>query len=357
MKKIFLILSIIMLSCKMTSVSANTESAKAYVLMDMDSGRVLSEKNKDKKMLIASTTKIMTAIITIENIDINKEVEIGKEILTMYGTNIYIELGEKITIRDLLYGLLLRSGNDASVALATAVSGKEEDFVKLMNKKAKEIGMVNTIFHNPHGLDEETENYSTAYDMALLSQYAYQNETYKEISKTTKYTAKTKEKTYLWYNRNKLLSSYEYCTGGKNGYTPRAGRTLVTTASKDNLNLTAITLSDPNEYETHKYLYEKYFSEYRNYVIIDKNKFSVDKNLYEGNIYLKESFVYPLKEVELESVKTKISITNNTIGKEAGTVTIYLANKEIGKLVIYKNEEKKSQKKTLLEIIKSLFTR
>ena len=154
--------------------------------MDLDSGRILYENNPNRKMLIASITKIMTAIVAIENGDLTKEITVGDEVLSMYGTNIYVEVGEKMKLRDLLYGLLLRSGNDASVVIAKAVGGSEEKFVELMNKKAKEIGMKNTIFRNPHGLDEETENYSTAYDMALLSRYAYKNKTYRNIVSTNK---------------------------------------------------------------------------------------------------------------------------------------------------------------------------
>ena len=157
----------------------------ASIVMDMDSKRVLYENKIHEKKLIASTTKIMTAIIAIENNDdLNKKITIGDEILTMYGTNIYIEPNEQITIKDLLYGLLLRSGNDAAIALATYTSKTEKKFVTLMNKKAKELGMKNTNFQNSHGLDDDTKNYSTAYDMALLSSYAYQNEIYREISKT-----------------------------------------------------------------------------------------------------------------------------------------------------------------------------
>ena len=166
-------------------------NSSSSIVMDITSGRVLYEKNSHEKKLIASTTKILTAIIVLENAELNEYVQIGQEVLKMYGTNIYIEVGEKIKIIDLLYGLLLRSGNDAAVALAIATSGSEEKFIEEMNKKAKEIGMKNSLFLNPHGLDEETKNYSTAYDMALLMQYAYKNEIYNTISQTQKYIATT----------------------------------------------------------------------------------------------------------------------------------------------------------------------
>ena len=188
------------------SVFAST----SVVALDMDSGRVLYQNNCNEKKLIASTTKIMTAIVTIENINLNKKIIVGNEILKMYGTSIYLEVGEKIRVKDLLYGLLLRSGNDAAVVLAKNVAGSEKKFVAMMNEKAKELGMKNTVFRNPHGLDEYTKNYSTAYDMALLSSYANNNQIYKKIVSTEKYECSTKNKTYLWYNRNKLLFNYEF---------------------------------------------------------------------------------------------------------------------------------------------------
>ncbi len=339
-------------------VHALNDTSKSSIVMDLDSGRILYQKNAEEKRLIASITKILTAITTLENTkDLNKEITVGEEVLKMYGTNIYIEVGEKIKIKDLLYGLLLRSGNDASVTLANTVCKKEKDFVKLMNKKAQDIGMKNSSFANPHGLDEETKNYSTAHDMALLSVYAYKNKIYKEISKTKKYEVKTKNKTYLWYNRNKLLSNYKYCTGGKNGYTPSAGKTLVTTASKNKLNLTIVTLNDPNVYQTHEDLYEYMFSKYQNYTIVDKNNFSIDKSFYDGEAYLKKSFTYPLTKEEVSKIKTELHITSKkTKSKKVGTITIKLEDKKIGELEIYnKKTKQKKESKTFLQKMKSLF--
>ena len=352
-KNIFVIITFFIMSL-IPNVQAQ-DTSKSSIVMDLDSGRVLYQKNANERRLIASTTKIMTALITLENISLNKKIEVGEEVLKMYGTNIYIEVGEKITIKDLLYGLLLRSGNDASIALANAVSKNEEEFVKLMNDKAQKLGMKNSIFSNPHGLDEETKNYSTAYDMALLSKYAYQNKTYRKISGTKKHSVQTDNKTYLWYNRNKLLNNYEYCTGGKNGYTPSAGRTLVTTASKDYLNLTVVTLNDPNEYETHEGLYESIFSTYKNYTIVDKNTFKIDKSFYDGTPYIKESFTYPLTEEELPKVKTKIHISNSeSKNHKIGTIIIELDDIQIGKLDIYNKVSIKKEDKSIFSKLKDL---
>ena len=337
--KILLLIAIITLNT--IPVSAK-DTSKSSIVMDLDSGRVLYQNNIHEKRLIASTTKIMTAILAIEELKLNKKITANEEILKMYGTSIYLEIGEQLTVKDLLYGLLLRSGNDAAVVLANNVSENEQEFVKKMNEKAKEIGMINSKFSNSHGLDDSTENYSTAYDMALLSKYAYQDKVYRRISTTKRYQTKTDKKSYIWYNRNKLLSDYKYCTGGKNGYTPKAGRTLVTTASKGNMKLTVVTLDDNNEYETHKYLYDKTFNKYQNYTIIDKNKFKISKEWYGGNLYIKKSFSYPLTEEETKKITTEINIKNSPEKDlKVGSITIKLNNKKIGEVAVYNDNTKK----------------
>ena len=284
----------------------------------------------------------MTAVIALENGNLNDELTAREEILKMYGTSIYLEYNEKMRVIDLLYGLLLRSGNDAAVVLANNICDSEKEFVNLMNKKAKDIGMKNTIFSNSHGLDEESENYSTAYDMAMLSIYAYQNKTYRMISKTKKYEVSTNNKSYLWINRNRLLTMYKYCTGGKNGYTPKAGKTLVSTASKNGLNLTIVTLDDSDSYLNHKNLYKNIYNRYYRYKLVDKDDFNISKSLFDGKIYLKKSFFYPLREEELSRIKIveKISSKKYKDGDKVGNINIYLKDKQIGKLGIYAKKNK-----------------
>ena len=330
------------------------------VLIEMHSGRVLYESNSDKKKLIASTTKIMTAILAIENSNINETVKVGNEVLKMYGTNIYIQPGEVITIEDLLHGLILRSGNDAAVVLATYIGGTEEKFVDMMNQKARELGMSQTNFQNPHGLDDYTENYSTANDMALLSKYAYKNNVYKKIAGTKKYSTTTQNKSYLWYNRNKLLSQYEFCTGGKNGYTPKAGRTLVTTAEKNNMQLTAVTLNINNEYEYHQRLYQNAFNKYKMYKIIDKDNFKISHAEYDSPT-LTESFYYPLTNSEKQEISTEIIFYAQQQHNKIGYINIKLKDKKIGSLEIYDIPQKKEDisifvklKNYLFDILKKL---
>ncbi len=327
------------------NVLALTDTAAAAMVMDIDSGRVLYENNADEPRLIASITKIMTAVVALENGNLDEVITAGDEVLKMYGTNIYIERGEKMTLRDLLYGLLLRSGNDAAVVIANYIAKDEEAFVKLMNKKAKEIGMTNTVFHNSHGLDEETENYSTARDMALLSRYAYSHfKEYRKMSATKEHVVKTDNKSYLWYNRNKLLKQYEYCTGGKNGYTPRAGKTLVTTAEKDGLRLTTVTLKDGNEYVNHKNLADYAFDKYSAYQIVNKDKFSFSDDSIEGTLYVKKNFQYPLTEAEAADVKVLASVDPSLKEGKVGKIEIRLKKDQLASIPIYLKANKKEKK-------------
>lgn len=336
-----------MILCLLPSqVFGMTVSSQSACLMDMDSGRVIFAKSKDQPRLIASITKIMTAILAIESGRLEEEVTVGEEVLKMYGSNIYIELGEKMTLKDLVYGLMLRSGNDAAIVISVFIGGTEERFVEMMNEKAQQIGMKNTVFRNPHGLDEETENKSSAYDMALLSSYASHNSTYMQIVGTKKYQVQSDKKSYLWYNRNKLLTLYDRTTGGKTGYTPRAGRTLVTTAKNKNLHLTAVTLNDGNEYDTHERLYEYAFANYKNYQILNPKKFKIDKAYYPDQVYIKEKFMYPLTEEEKEQIQVEVKLTKLNQyqdGEQVGVVLVKLGNQTVHEQEVYvKKQSKKS---------------
>ena len=314
---------------------------KSVVVMDMDSGRVLYDSKSDKKSLIASITKVMTCIIILEKGNLDDIVTVGDEVLSMYGTNIYLEVGEKISVKDLLYGLMLRSGNDSAVVLAKYISGSEKEFVKLMNSYATKLGMVNTTFSNAHGLDDDTKNYSTAYDMSLLMRYAFLNDDFKEIISTSKYKCKSSVKSYLWYNRVSILDDYKYSLGGKNGYTPAAGKTLISYAKKDDVTLGIVTLDDGDIYNSQIKLFNKYFDEYTKYKIIDKDKFYIDKSFFEDDIYIKEDFYYLLSRDELDKITTLISIYNDESLEVVGNISIKLNDNEIGNLDIYRNKKKK----------------
>ena len=296
-------------------------SAECYVAMDYDSGRVLLSKNPNKEKLIASTTKIMSAIVAIENSDLNGIRVVGKEVLKAYGSAIYLNVGEKITLRDLLYGLMLRSGNDAAIEIAYHVSGGMDEFVKLMNDKAFELGMNSTVFINNHGLEEEKNgNISTAYDMALLMRYAIDNDIFKKIINTKKYTSHTDMKTYSWVNKNKLLGTYKYMVGGKTGYTKLAGRSLVTVSEKDKKKVIVVTINDGDDFADHKNMAEYIFNNYERYCLLNKNNFVINKEV--GKYYINKNIYALLTGEEMKHIKSKVQFYDN----DGGMLSFYLNN-------------------------------
>ncbi|MEI3596794.1 MULTISPECIES: D-alanyl-D-alanine carboxypeptidase family protein [unclassified Oceanobacillus] len=234
-------------------------SAAQAILMDAESGQVLFEKDAFEARPIASITKIMTAILAIESGKMDEKATVSRNAIYTEGSSIYLEQGEKITIQDLVYGLMLRSGNDAAVAIAEHIGESEEGFVYLMNEKAMWLGMDQTHFTNPHGLDDE-EHYSSAYDMALLTREAMKNKQFREISGSTSYLSENRS--YSWRNKHKLVTGYyENATGGKTGYTKQTGRTLVTTAEKNGHSLIVVTLNAGNDWNDHIALFEWGFEE------------------------------------------------------------------------------------------------
>ena len=240
--------------CRILAVETSAASA---ILMDADSGRVLYERNADRKMLIASTTKILTALVAIEEGDLHDTVKVSREAAYTEGSAMYLTEGETLTLETLLYGVLLCSGNDAAVAVAQHVGGSVKGFVALMNEKAQELGMEHSSFANPNGLDDE-QHYSTARDMAKLARAALENETLMRIASTRSVTIGGRTMT----NHNKLLHYVDGCLGLKTGYTKAAGRTLVSCAEKNGQRLIAVTLQDGNDWADHQALYEYGFSAY-----------------------------------------------------------------------------------------------
>lgn len=330
MKKILImIILLITIPVKINAYSLG----KSAILMEEDTKRVLVSKNMNKKMLIASTTKIMTAVIAIESGKINKKVTVNDSILKSYGSNVYLEIGEKLKLEDLVYGLMLRSGNDAALMIADYLGG-EKTFVQKMNIKAQKIGMKNTTFSNPHGLDEKNKNYSTAYDMAILMRYANSLKKFKKITSTKKYSLTTNKKSYLWKNKNKLLFQYKYTTGGKTGFTKKAHRTLVTSASKNNMNLIVVTLDDGNDFKHHKELYEYGFNNYNMEKVFDKNKINIPNK----KIYAQDDYYYPITKKEKEMINIDYKIKYKTKYKnneKIGEAIIKLGNKTIHKEKLY----------------------
>ncbi len=340
-------------------VSAFSSNGKGAILMDTDSGRILYAKDAHYVQSVASISKIMTAIVAIESADVNKTVTVGNEILKAYGSGIYVKQGEKIKLEDLIYGLMLRSGNDAALVIAKSVAGGTEKFVELMNEKASKLGMKDSTFNNPSGLDEEKGNMSSAYDMAILMSYAMQNKEFRKIVSTKSHTVKTNKNVYKWHNKNKLLFSYKYTTGGKTGFTKKAKRTLVTTASKNGLNLTVVTINDGSDWSDHQKLYEEAFKKYKSYNILDKGTISILGDNYYNNstLYVKKDFKYPLLKTEKEALSLKYELEKKRkfkTGDKVGKATLYIGDKEVNKISIY-IEKGKNTNPTVIDKIKSWF--
>lgn len=301
----------------------------SIVVMDADSGRVLYSKNMNDKKLLASTSKIMTTIVALENAPLNTNLTVGKEIYEVNGSMTYIKEKQIFTLYDLLHGLMLQSGNDAAMTIASNIMPYDK-FIEEMNLKAHKIGMQNTTFENPHGLNDDSKNYGTAYDMALLMRYAIKNKDFMNITSAKKY----KVGEYIWYNKNKLLSEYKYTTTGKIGYTKASGQVFVSSAKKNNKTLVIATIDESDKFNLHKKLYEKYFDIYENYTILDQNTFSFKvRNTSNDHYYIKKDFKILLKKEELDNLKIKVDTSNNII-------EIYVDNKLISTEKLYKVEYK-----------------
>ena len=246
-------------------VQAQAISAEKAILLDGVTGRVLYEKNADSQSLIASTTKIMTALVVCEQCNVLDRMRIPKEAVGIEGSSMYLREGEVLTIQELLYGLMLSSGNDAAVALAIYCGGTVEGFAELMNDKARVLGLRNTHFCNPNGLDSPG-HYSTARDLATLAAYAMENPIFAKTVSTK--TIRVGER-YL-RNHNKLLWQVEGADGVKTGYTKAAGRILVSSASRSDRRLVAVTLNAPSDWLDHSALLNGGFEGYGVKTVIQK---------------------------------------------------------------------------------------
>lgn len=295
------------------TAQAATESL-AECVVEVSSRRFLSEKNADGNLPMASTTKILTAILVIDDCDLDETVCVPKEAEGTEGSSVYLRAGERLTMRDLLYGLMLRSGNDCAVTLALHHSGSIEAFARKMNEKAHLLGAENSRFVNPHGLPDK-RHYTTAHDLALIAAYAMENATFREIVSTKYYEAKH------WQNKNKMLWEYDGAIGIKTGFTLNAGRCLVTGAERNDMKLVCVVLNSPQMYERTEELLNAAYGNYQMYRLCDSSE------KIEG-LRAKYDFSYPLTQEE----RSKIRITVETAvkppqnGDFAGQMQIFLEN-------------------------------
>lgn len=243
------------------ATEAVATSARAHILMEASTGAVLAQRNPDTRLPMASTTKIMTALVVAETLPLSLQVVIPPEAVGVEGSSVYLIEGETLTVEELLYALLLESANDAAVALACAVSGSVEEFVERMNRRAADMGLSVTHFRNPHGLDAD-DHYTTARELALISRAALENETICTIVSTQKKIIRLHgdEGVRLLVNHNRLLRAYDGCIGLKTGYTEKTGRCLVSAAERDGVRLIAVTLGAPDDWQDHEHLLDYGFS-------------------------------------------------------------------------------------------------
>jgi len=309
--------------------------AKAAALIDVESGRILYNKNGDQRLRIASLTKIMTAIVAIENADLSDKVKVSVRAAGKEGSSIYLRAGEEMKLEDMLYGLMLRSGNDAATAIAEHVGGSIEGFVRMMNEKAEWIGLDNTHFMNPSGLDDEG-HYSSADDLAKLTAYALHNPTFATIVKTRVKKAPNPYESwdYQWSNKNKMLSMYEGADGVKTGYTKLALRCLVSSATRNGQQLAAVTINDRDDWADHRSMLDWGFHHYKLTVVAKQGQPISGYPLAAGR-----TFRYPLARGEAEQLHSKLSLissssTSYALG-ERGMLQWELEGRTIGVVPVY----------------------
>lgn len=320
MRKTTLILlcSAIVLSLGLFMPKPKTASAdaSAEIAMELTTGTVLSESNADAKLPMASTTKIMTAIIIVEDCNLDETLTAPKEAAGVEGSSIYLKAGEQIDVRDLLYGLMLRSGNDSAAALAIHHSGSIEKFVGVMNDRAKKIGAESTNFKNPSGLPD-SEHYTTARDLCKIACYAMKNDAFRQIVSTKSYSGKYKS----FVNKNKMLYKFEGANGVKTGYTVKAGRCLVSSAERDGMDVVCVVLNCYDMYERSSAILDSCLSGYK--------LLKIDEN----SVFMSDRVLCKLKNTANLVVKTDEKLAYKVISKtKSGHIN---AGDLVAKLVIF----------------------
>ena len=336
--KRYAIMGMLLALCCMTQAKAIEVSAHSAILMDADTGQVLYEKNPTEESLIASTTKIMTALVVLEQGDPEKTVMVPAEAVGIEGSSMYLKAGEELTVEQLLYGMMLSSGNDAAVALALSMDDSIEDFAARMNEKARDLGLSHTSFANPNGLDSEG-NYSTAYDLAKITQAALNTPGFIEIvsAKTIQCGA------HYLVNHNKLLWQYDGALGVKTGYTKKAGRILVGAAEQKGRRLISVTINAPNDWQDHKTMLDYGFSQYQETTVLSANQQVGQLPVISGTMQSVPAVVQdgltacllPEERAEITVYLPHFVYAPVEKGQEIGSAAVYLGEKCLGKLPVY----------------------
>ena len=308
---------------------AASVSASSAVLIEAESGDVIYEKDAHTRRGPASTTKIMTSLVAVEHLPLDKVVTVNENAVGVEGSSAYLYAGEKVTAETLLYALMLRSANDAAAAIAYEVAGGIEEFAALMNEKAAALGLSDTHFENPHGLDADG-HYTTAYDLAMIARAALENDTIRKIVGTKTYSAKMdgSDATRVFHNHNKLLFSYGDIIGVKTGFTKKCGRTLVSAAERDGVTLIAVTLDDGDDWRDHRVLLDEGFSLYERVTLCRAGDFETTVKDGGGEITLSADGDL---SVTLPRERGEIKVTEE-YSAAGGNVRFYLDGKIIGEV-------------------------
>lgn len=335
--------------------TAEASNGSSYVVIEATSGRLLKGSNVTARLPMASTTKAMTAIVALEHSNIDDIVTVPKCAVGVEGSSIYLKEGEKFSLKELLYGLMLRSGNDAAVAIAVHVAGSVENFAKMMNDKASELGLKNTHFVNPHGLSAK-EHYTSAYDLALISAYGMANPIFKEIVSTKSITIKrdSEDETRYFANKNRILYSYDGANGVKTGYTKEAGRCLIASSEREGMQVIAVALNVYDYFNVCAELMDYAHNNYCMVKVADKTQpiceIKVKQTFFSGkaDVFVKDDRYYPLKKDGSEAITTEIETVESVKaphnGEESvGEVKIFVNKRLIftEKLYTIYNIEKK----------------
>jgi D-alanyl-D-alanine carboxypeptidase (penicillin-binding protein 5/6) len=308
-----------------TATTSALTKAEGAVLMEQTSKRVLYSLSPDKKLEMASTTKIVTAYTVIKLCNLDDVVEIPKSAVGIEGSSIYLRAGEHLTVRELLYGLMLRSGNDAAVALALHASGSIEAFAAEMNKAAAEVGALNSNFTNPHGLHDDN-HYTTAYDLGLITCHAFESEDFAAIVATQRTMISNEFENYrrVLVNKNKLLKNYSAADGVKTGYTKKAGRCFVGSANKDGMRLVVVVLNCNPMFEDSHSILEFGYSCYTMTHIVPQNKVcgAIITRKRTRYFLCEEGFSYPLSDAERDCITKEIVLPEGK--NDTGCINVYL---------------------------------
>lgn len=352
-----------LLSTFAASTSLGGISAHSACLIEAESGKVLYGKNEQKQMPMASTTKIMTAIVALESgIPLDTRIKVPSEAVGVEGSSIYLDHGESITMEELIYGLLLCSANDAAVAISIAAYGSVEDFVFKMNEKALELGLSNTHFENPHGLDSQN-HYTTAYDLARLMAYCVENETFLKISGTEKCTFPMGEsETRVMINHNRLLREDIGVISGKTGFTQRSGRCLVSVAVRNGMRLVCVSLNAPNDWNDHRALFNFGFASYKKVCFEAVSMLlpvisGTRSEIMVGSESFSMILPYDYEKIEMRIEAPRFLFAPIKGGERIGKVVYICDGKEIATSPIYAREDiiKQEYKFNLFEWLIELF--